>query len=260
MKNFKLVASLLFVGILFISGCVSDGLSLMGEGASQRSNAIADQNMYQPVEYINASKQGPVLVVLPGNIKSSNATFSQKITDNNIADYGELELGKANFRVLERAELGPMLNEVTLAANMGDSASLKKFRKGKFKTTKWFVKFDILKAENVAEGSKGFNGAALGSILSSVVGGTSGAVAGTTLGSVKSGEAAGVWIVGMRYKVLDASTSEQVYTGYFEDKMELGKKGSSILGVSGSQSAGITLDSMVQRLVQKAVADLDLKK
>jgi hypothetical protein len=143
---------------------------------------------------------------------------------------------------------------------MGNATALKKFKKGKFKTTKWFVKFDILKAEKVAQVDKGVNGGALGSIFSSLVGGTGGAVGGTTIGSVKTGDSAGVWIVGLRYKVIDASTTEQVTNGYFEDKMELGKQGTSILGVSGSQSGGITLDSMVQRLVQQAVADLDRKK
>jgi len=232
----------------------------MAGSASQEANAMADQQMYQAIEYTNANVQGPVLVVLPGQIKSNNATFRQKISANNIADYGELELGQANFRVLERSLLGPMLNEITLAANMGDTDSLTKFRKGKFKTTKWFVKFDILKAEKVAQVKKKFSGNALGSIFGSVVKGVTGSVGRTAIGSVETGDSAGIWIVGMRYKVIDASTTEQVTTGYFEDKMELGKKGTSILGVSGSQSGGITLDSMIQRLVQKAVQDLDLKK
>lgn len=258
MKGIKLLIGLLMVGMFVVTGCMEHGMG--GGSASQRANAMADQQMYQPIEYANAQVQGPVLVVLPGNIKSNNATFAQKVTVNNIADYGEMELGQANFRVLERSLLGPLLDEVTLAANMGDAASLQKFKKGKFKTTKWFVKFDILKAEQVAEVNQGFDGNAIGSIFGSLVGGTSGAVGNTAISSVKTGESAGVWIVGLRYKVIDASTSEQVTTGYFEDKMELGKKGTSILGVSGSQSGGITLDSMVQRLVQKAVADLDRKK
>lgn len=257
MKQFKFITSLLILGLFIVSGCVQS----TGSGsASAQANAMADKQIYQPIEYANAGVRGPVLVVLPGNIKSNNATFSQKITGNNIADYGELELGKANFRVLERSLLGPMLNEVALAANMGNAAGLRKFKKGKFKTTKWFVKFDILKAEKVAEVHYGFDGRAMGSIFGSLVGGTTGRVGKTAMGSVKTDDSAGIWIIGMRYKVLDASTSEQVTTGYFEDKMELGKHGTSILGVSGCQSGGVTLDSMVQRLTQQAVADLDRKK
>lgn len=259
MKGIKLVIGFVMVGALVLSGCVSGGGPGSGS-ASQKANAMADQQMYQPISYANSHIKGPVLVVLPGQIKSNNATFTQKITPNNIADYGELELGQANFRVLERADLGPMLDEISLAANMGDAASLAKFKKGKFKTTKWFVKFDILKAEQVAQVNQGFDGNAIGSIFGAIVGGTGGAVGNTAVSSVKTGESAGIWIIGLKYKVIDASTSEQVSTGYFEDKMELGKKGTSILGVSGSQSGGITLDSMVQRLVQQAVADIDRKK
>lgn len=258
MKKFMSTTGFMMLGVLImLSGCISES---GGGSASQKANAMADEQMYQPISYANANKQGPVLVVLPGQIKSNNATFSQKVTSNNIADYGELELGQANFRVLERSSLGPMLNEITLAANMGDAASLKKFKKGKFKTTKWFVKFDILKAEKVAEVKQGFSGGAVGSIFGSLVGGKTGAVGGTAVSSVETADSAGIWIVGLRYKILDASTSEQVSTGYFEDKMELGKKGVSIMGVSQSQAGGITLDSMVQRLVQQAVADIDKKK
>ena len=232
----------------------------MAGTASQKANEMADQQMYQPVEYANANVKGPALVVLPGRIKSNNATFKQAISANNIADYAELELGIANFRVLERDLLGPLLNEITLAANMGDPASLKKFRKGKFKTTKWFVKFDILKTEQVAQVKKGFSGKSIGSIFGSVVEGIGGAVGRTTIGSVQTTDSAGVWVVGMRYEVLDASTTEQVSTGYFEDKMEVGQKGTSILGQSDQTSGGVTLDSMVHRLVQRAVQDLDHKK
>ena len=76
--------------------------------------------MYKPVEYSNKDKKGPALIVIPGEIKSSNATFTQKFSANNIADFGELELSSANFQVLERSNLGPILNEFTLAYNLGD--------------------------------------------------------------------------------------------------------------------------------------------
>ena len=79
----------------------------------------------------------------------------------------------------------------------------------------------------------------------------------TAAGSVKSGESAGVWIVGMRYKLLDANTTEQVAQGYFEDKMEVGATSGSFLGVSEAQTGGVTLDTLVQRLVQQSVAEID---
>ena len=228
--------------------------------ASKQANEMADEAMYKPVEYINKDKPGPKLVVIPGEIKSSNASFEQKVTANNIADFGELELGKANFGVLERSDLGPMLDEMKLAANMGDKDGLAKFKKGKFATTQWFVKFDILKAEPVAAVKKGFSGKAVGGLLGGVIPGVGGSVAGQTVGSVETSTSAGIWIVGMKYKVLDASTSEQVATNYFEGKMELGSKGSSVMGISNATESGVTLDTMVQRLVQMCVAEIDAKK
>ena len=71
-----------------------------GGDTSQKANAMADKGMYKDVEYVNARKKGPALVVIPGDMKSNNATFTQKFGPNNIADFGELELGKANFKVL----------------------------------------------------------------------------------------------------------------------------------------------------------------
>jgi uncharacterized protein YfaP (DUF2135 family) len=66
-----------------------------GRETSQKANAAADQTIYQPVVYTNAAKKGPVVVVIPGEIKSNNATFLQKFTTNNIADFGEIELSSA---------------------------------------------------------------------------------------------------------------------------------------------------------------------
>lgn len=238
-----------------------------GSDTSKQANEMADKAMYKPVEYANAAKKGPALVVIPGEVKSNNASFTQKYGPNNIADYAELELGKANFKVLERADLGPLLNEFTLAYTMGDpSAARKLLQKGKFKTTKYVVKFDILKAEQVAQAQQGFDGRAVGKLLGvfgafsgSMGGAQAGAVGETVVGSVQTQENTGVWIIGMRYKIIDANTTEQVATGYTEEKMELGAKGSSVMGVSSGASGGLTLDSMVQRLVQKNVWEIDSK-
>lgn len=244
--------------MVFFTGCVP---SAPGDGlASERANEIADNNMYKPVNYQNAHKCGPVLVVLPGQIKTSNATFTQRITSNNIADFAEIELGNANFRVLERTDLGPLLNEIQLAVNMGDPTALKKFKKGKFKSTKWFVKFDVLKAEKTGAAGSGFDGHAIGSILGSLVGGTEGSVGNTVMSSTHTNDEAGVWLVGLRYKIIDASTSEQVSTGYVEKKMETGQKANSFLGISGDAEKFVTLDTVVQRLVQEAVVKIDMQK
>ncbi|MDP3620236.1 MAG: hypothetical protein Q8R63_10620 [Ramlibacter sp.] len=231
-----------------------------GSSTSQAANAAADQAAYAEISYANKARKGPALVVIPGEIKSNNASFMQKFTANNIADFGELELSTANFVVLERSNLGPLLNEVSLAYNLGDvSAARKTMQVGRLKTTKWVVKFDILKAEQIAENKKGFDGRAVGGLVSMFGGGMGGFAAGHAVGTVKTEESSGVWLIGMRYKIMDANTTEQVAQGYKELKMEVGAAATSVMGVSQSASGGVGLDTMVQRLVQTAVWEIDSK-
>jgi curli biogenesis system outer membrane secretion channel CsgG len=231
-----------------------------GTSTSQKANAAADAAAYKEVDYSNKAKRGPALVVIPGEVKSNNASFIQKFGPNNIADFGELELSQANFPVLERSNLGALLNEVSLAYNLGDAqAARKTMQIGKLKTTQWIVKFDILKAEQIAENQKGFDGQAVGSLLGIFGGGRVGAGAGTVAGSVRTQDNTGVWLIGMRYKIMDANTTEQVAQGYKELKMEVGSSSTSVLGVSEGAKGGVGLDTMVQRLVQTAVWDIDAK-
>ena len=238
-----------------------------GSQTSQKANASADQAIYQPVVYTNAAKKGPALIVLPGEIKSNNATFMQKFTANNIADFGEIELSNANFQVLERSNLGPVLKEFELAYNLGDRQAARKYLgMGKMKTTKYVVKFDILKTEQVASSQESFDGRTLGQMAGllgafsgSRGGWQAGAVGGTALGSVHSGEATSVWVIGMRYKIINAETTEQLAQGYTEEKMEVGATSGGALGVNSAQQGGAGLDTMVQRLIQKSVWEIDSK-
>jgi hypothetical protein len=226
---------------------------------SQKANDAADRAVYKSIEYSNASKAGPPLIVIPGEIKSNNATFTQKFGANNIADFAEIELSKANFPVLERTNLGPLLNEFTLAYNLGDPDGARKMLgRGKLKTTKWVVKFDILKTEQVAAAQKGFDGGSVGRIIG-LFGGQGAAIGGTAVGSVKTQDTSGVWIIGMRYKIMNAETTEQVAQGYTEEKMEVGTTATSVLGASSAEQGGVTLDTMVQRLIQKTVWEIDSK-
>lgn len=231
-----------------------------GSSTSQQANAAADVAAYRPVDYVNKGRRGPDLVVIPGEIKSNNASFMQKFGPNNVADYAELELSQANFGVLERSNLGPLVNEISLAYNLGDPNKARQTMQiGKLKTTKWVVRFDILKAEQIAEVQQGFDGRAVGSLLGILGGGRGGAAAGTVAGSVQTREATGVWLIGMRYKIMDATTTEQVAQGYTEEKMEVGATGTSVMGVSNSAKGGVGLDTMVQRLIQKNVWEIDSK-
>lgn len=232
-----------------------------GTSTSDKANAAADAAAYREVEYTNKNRRGPALIVIPGDIKSNNATFTQRFLPNNIADFAELELSNANFPVLERTNLGPLVNEISLAYNLGDPAIARKTMQiGKLKTTKWIVKFDILKAEQIAENKKGFDGRAVGGLLSIFGGGSmAGSAASTVASSVQTGDATGVWLIGMRYKIMDANTTEQVAQGYKDLKMEVGATSTSVMGVSDSAKGGIGLDTMVQRLVQTLVWDIDAK-
>jgi hypothetical protein len=129
--------------------------------------------------------------------------------------------------VLERSNLGPLLNEFTLAYNLGDPQAARKFLgMGKLKSTKYVIKFDILKTEQIAAAQSGFDGRAIGDMaaLAGVFSGSwrgaqAGTVAGRGIGSVQSNEATSVWIIGMRYKVINAETTEQVAQAEIEATM-----------------------------------------
>jgi len=230
-----------------------------GKSTSQAANAAADQAAYKPVEYVNKGKKGPALVVIPGDVKSNNSSFTQKFGPNNIADFGEIELSQANFQVLERNNLGSLLQEISLAYNLGDADKARQTMGiGKLKTTKWIVKFDILKAEQISENKQGFDGRAIGG-LGGLFGGLGGLAAGHVVGSTQTKESTAVWLIGMRYKIMDATTTEQVAQGYQELKMEVGASETSVMGVSQGAKGGVGLDTMVQRLVQTAVWEIDSK-
>lgn len=231
-----------------------------GTSTSNKANAAADAAAYKEVAYKNANKKGPALIVIPGDIKSASASFTQKFSPNNIADFGELELSQANFTVLERANLGNLLNEVTLAYNLGNVAQARKTMQiGKLKTTKWIVKFDILKAEQIAANTKGFDGQAIGGLIGALSGTRAGYATGNVVGSVKTDDSTGVWLIGMRYKIMNANTTEQVAQGYKELKMEVGATRTSVMGISEGAKGGVGLDTMIQRLIQTAVWDIDAK-
>lgn len=249
-----LLLFLFFMGLA--AGTSMDARAFSFRDSSDRANEEADKRMYRQRSYDNAGVQGPMMIVLPGEIKSNNATFRQKITSNNILDFAEVELSNANFRVLERANLQPMLSEQKLAAEMGSQDS-GQFGRGKFRSTRWFVRFDILKAEPVASASRGFDGAPLGNIAGAAIHSNSGSQIARTAGSsIGAHEEADIWVVGLRYKVIDASTSEQVTSGYMERKMEHNANAGRVLGFSSSESKGVTLDTMVQLLVQDAVSEM----
>jgi len=255
-----LIAALAATGWQIAQAADDSASPATGSSASKQANKAADSATYQSVEYANAAKKGPQIIVLAGQIKSANAGFTAKVTPTNIADFAEIELGKANFGVLERSDLGPLTSEIETAYNLGDQEAVKKIlQKGRLKSTRWVVKFDILKAEPVATVAKKASGGVIARLANILGTGKLTSAAGTAVESVSTGDEASVWIVGMRYKILDANTTEQVATNYFEDKMELGKSSGTALGVESEAAGGLTLDSLAQRLVQKSVREIDAK-
>ena len=240
------------------SGASGNPSPAAGSRASKDANARADLASNAGGTYAHADKKGPRLIVLPGEIKSTSADFP--MTTNSIADFGELELSRANFTVLERNDLGPMLKEVELAFDMGDPKQAGRlFQKGKLQSTRWIVRFDVLKAESIADSSGGFEGSAASALIGLFSSSTAAQAGSITADSVKTEKSAKVWLVGLRYKILDANTTEQVATGYFEGKMEGGSSAHSVLGFSVGGSGQVSLDTLVQRLVQKSVTEIDAK-
>jgi curli biogenesis system outer membrane secretion channel CsgG len=263
-RKTQYLSSLLTVALISFTGSISaqptfgNPSATAGSSTSTAANAAADQAAYKPVDYTNKGKQGPALVVIPGEVKSNNASFIQKFGPNNIADFAEIELSQANFPVLERNNLGNLLQEISLAYNLGDADKARHtMGVGKLKSTKWVVKFDILKAEQIAQNQQGFDGrpiGALGGLFGNV-----GAIAGHVVSNTQTREATSVWLIGMRYKIMDATTTEQVAQGYQDLKMEIGATQSSVMGVSQGAKGGVGLDTMVQRLVQTLVWEIDNK-
>jgi hypothetical protein len=57
----------------------------------------------------------------------------------------------------------------------------------------------------------------------------------------------------------NANTTEQVAESYKELKMEIGAACTSVMGISERAKGGVGLDTLVQRLIQTAVWDIDSK-
>jgi hypothetical protein len=238
-----------------------------GTAASRAANESVDRAAYRRISYSNAGKPGAALVVMPGEIKVSDAILTQQVLPSSIADWAELELAQANFKVLERSALGGVLVELDTATRLGDRAAMESLvRSGQLKGTRWLAKFDLLKAEPVATASRAVDGqpvadvvGILGQWSNSLRGQRAAQVGQVAAGSVQAERSAQVWLIGMRYRVIDAETGEQAGQGYVEERMESGAQGTTVMGVSGSSQGGVGFDTMVQRLVQRSVWEIDAR-
>jgi hypothetical protein len=193
--------------------------------AAMPQPAAAQAASNQPV-YRNAAKQGPEILVIPGEVKCASAEIAKSISAANVADFAAIELMRANFVVLDRGNIGTMLKEIELAVNLGDPNKIKSLRKGAFKNTKWLVRFDILRIDFI----------------------------GRQLDQKK-------WMhfnyaVGLSYKLIDMVTGVTKRTNFFE--VEWGYR------TENQKPDNSLLPSVVSRatqvLLQHAVAELDSMK
>jgi len=252
-RRLSVLPLLLLIAVL--SGCL---------GASKKAHEAADKAMYQPVEYQNAATAGPEVALLPCEVKTLNATFLQKCGENNLRDFAEIELTKANFKVLENADKQAGYQEIAVACNLGDASALKVFKKKAMPTAKCFLTFDIVKAEPVAFEAKGGDGQVLGAlielgVLIATKGDDSGLgrSIGAAVSSVKSYEEKATWNVTLRYKVINAATGEVVATNELTEVHEAVSELKGALGVDQKQTQNVTLDMLTQRLIQRAVQEID---
>jgi hypothetical protein len=225
----KSVLVSLLMGSTLLTGCVDAIKNPLAASGTPTSVSEAT------TVYVNASKRNlrnsPKFVVLPGTISTSSNEF--KISGEQIAAMAEAELSKANFGVIERGSLGPLLREIQLAVEMGDTSKANRLMQtGKLKTTRWFLKLDVLKAEK----KESAGGGALGVSGKSVT-----------------------WNFTMRYKLIDAKTTEQVDSDTVTRTETSGGGVVSIGGITFGQEGGIQLDSVVEKLVQQCIAKVDAK-
>ena len=179
-------------------------------GSSARANEAANTALYQSVSYSNAATKGPAVIILPGEVKSNNATFSQRYGPNNIADYAK----SSSRRRTSRSSIAPTWAVCSARSNWHTTWVIRRrhrpcSRRGSCKIRAGSSNLTS-SGEKVAEAGSGFAGGTLGGIASTIIGGRTGSVVGQGAGSVKTTEASGVWIVGMRYKIIDARTTQQV--------------------------------------------------
>ncbi len=242
----------LLLSLVLLFGCVE---------TTQKAHEIAAQNLYHDLAYENAAQPGPSVVVLPGKIQSASYEFQAQVKPDNLRDYGELELGKANFRVQEKSALPDIYQEIALAVNLGDGSMAKKFKKLKIDPPQWIVLFDVadVKTKTTAfkftdKNAASFAGALMGGLFL----GASGAKMGEGLmGSVNSAEEQRQWDVTLGYRILDGATGQQLYQGQFTEQAVINRELKGFLGVDASEAGGITLSTVSLRLIQKAVQDID---
>ena len=214
--------------------------------ASKRANELANPNLYQEIQYTNADKPGPAVLVLPTQITSSSYEFKARVLPIAIRDLVEMELGKGNFKVVDRTNQEAMFQELALAVNMGSGSVASKFKKFKQTPPQWLVGFDII---DVQATSTGFR------YLDKIMAGAAGSMFASLNGAQEQRE----WATTLRYRVYDAMTGDVLHEGQFSDKTTVFREIQGFMGFDQAQAGGVQMLRSVQSLIQLAVKDIDEK-
>ncbi|KHK02920.1 hypothetical protein [Desulfovibrio sp. TomC] len=242
----------LLLTLAFMTGC---GKSL------QTAHELAAPNLYKDAAYENASQSGPSVMVLPGRVACASYEFLAQVKPDNLREFGELELGKANFKVVDQNSMANIYQEIAVAANLGDGSVAKRFGKHKITPPQWLVIFDVTDVQSQTtafsftdKNSANFAGALMGGML----GGSSGAQLGQgVIGSINSAKEQRQWNITLQYRILDGETGQQLQQGSLTEQASLNNELKGFLGVDAAQAGGLALSTVAQRLIQKAVAEID---
>ena len=219
--------------------------------------------------YTNAAKKGPAVIVIPGEIKSNNATFLQKFTANNIADFGEIELSSANFQVLERSNLGPVAQRIRARLQprrSGPGAQVPEDGQAEDAPSTSSSSTSSRPSRSLRR-SRASTAARVGQMagLLGVFAGSRGGAAGRCRRRHRQSvrcirtkrRASGSSACATRSSMPRRPSRSPPATP--RRRWKSARLRPAVLGVQQSQQGGVSLDTMVQRLVQKSVWDIDQK-
>ncbi len=250
MRSWKMCCLALVVALA--SGCAKN---------AQKAHEIAAQNLYREMAYENAATPGPRVVVLPGTVTSPCYEFLCQVKPDTLRDFGENELGKANFKVLEKSALGDIYQEIAVAVNLGDGSLGQRFAKINAEPPRWIVLFDVVdvKTQTTAFSFTDKNAASFaGVLMGGIFLGAAGAQIGSGLiGSVSSAKEQRLWDITLQYRILDGNSGQEMAQGRFADQARLDRELTGFLGIDAAEAGGLTLSTVTSRLIQKAVQEID---
>lgn len=174
-----------------------------------------------------------------------------------------MELSKANFKVFS-GPLDHSADDIFLAARSGDGVALRALKKNRMDTVAYFVVFDVIKLEPTAWDVKGGNGELAGSLLElgfSIATKGQNEKAGkslrSTVESLKYYDYKTTWSVAVKYSVISASDGSVAASDTVSDSRIASTELTAAIGASQKTATGPTTETLLQKVVQRAILDLD---